>query len=214
MSKTKLILIRHGQSIGNLNRVYLGHTDWDLSELGYQQADLVCDFLKNEKIDAVYSSDLMRAYNTVLPIANQRGLSIIKNKNLREIFAGEWEGKHYEELVSEYEKPYHIWKTDIGNAGCTGGETVIVLQKRIFDEIRKIAEENMGKTVCIGTHATPIRTLNAAVNNISKDEMYQIPWATNASVTVLEYNNCKFTMLKYGEDAFLGDAITVFGRNI
>ena len=54
-------MIRHGQSIGNLNRVYLGHTDWDLTELGYKQAELVCEYLKDEKIDIIYSSDLIRA---------------------------------------------------------------------------------------------------------------------------------------------------------
>lgn len=214
MSKTKIFLIRHGQSIGNLNRVYLGHTDWDLTELGYLQSEAVCKYLHDEKIDVIYSSDLIRAYNTVSPIAKQRGMSIIKNKNLREIYAGEWEGKNYEELVSRYAKEYEIWKTDIGNAGCTGGETVLELQRRIYDEILKIAKENKGKTVLIGTHATPIRTLNAVINKVAKDEMHQIPWATNASVTVIEYENDEFKMLEYGEDAFLGDAVTAFGKNI
>ena len=44
--------------------------------------------------------------------------------------------------------------------------------------------------------------------------MHQIPWATNASVTVIEYENDEFKMLEYGEDAFLGDAVTAFGKNI
>jgi len=214
MNKTKLILIRHGQSIGNLNRVYLGHTDWDLTELGYKQAELVCEYLKDEKIDIIYSSDLIRAYNTVLPLAKQRNMEIIKDEKLREIYAGEWEGKHYEELVTVYAKEYEIWKTDIGNAGCTGGETVLELQNRIYNEILKIAKENEGKTILIGTHATPIRTLNATINNVKKDEMCNIPWATNASVTVLEYVEGKLKMLQYGDDAFLGNDITAFGKNI
>ena len=75
--KTRLILIRHGESLGNSKRIILGHTDWDLSELGYRQAALAADALADRKVDAVYSSDLIRAYNTVLPMARSRGLSVI-----------------------------------------------------------------------------------------------------------------------------------------
>ena len=60
-NKTKIILIRHGESLGNANRTMLGHTDLDLSPLGYTQAETTANHLKNEKIDAIYSSDLIRA---------------------------------------------------------------------------------------------------------------------------------------------------------
>ena len=51
INKIKIILVRHGQSIGNQTRVFLGHTDLDLSELGYKQANATAEYLKNEKID-------------------------------------------------------------------------------------------------------------------------------------------------------------------
>ena len=213
--KTKIILIRHGQSIGNLERKFLGHTDLDITELGYQQADCVAEYLKNEIIDVIYSSDLQRAYHTVVPIAKKRNLEIIKNKELREIYAGDWENVYADDLCKDYEKDYGIvWKTDIGNARCTNGESVVELQKRVMTELIKIAKENQGRTVCIGTHATPIRTICAAINNISKDEIKNIPWATNASVTRVEYENGKFKMISYGEDEFLGNIKTVMFKNI
>ena len=59
--KTKIYIIRHGHSLGNLTRTFLGHVDLDLSDLGYKQADCTADALKNEKIDIIYSSDLSRA---------------------------------------------------------------------------------------------------------------------------------------------------------
>ena len=58
MYNTKLIFLRHGQSIGNLERRLLGHTDLDLSELGYRQAESAAYALKDEKIDFIYSSSL------------------------------------------------------------------------------------------------------------------------------------------------------------
>ena len=65
--KTTLYLVRHGQSLGNLNEQMLGHTDLDLSELGYRQAAATFERLKDTHFDAVYSSPLQRAYNTVCP---------------------------------------------------------------------------------------------------------------------------------------------------
>lgn len=210
----KFLIVRHGESLGNLNNIYLGHTDWDLSERGYHQAEMTAEFLKNEKIDVIYSSDLIRAYNTVLPMARQRGMEIIKDRNLREIYAGLWEGKKYDELSSVYEKEYDVWKKNIGNARCTGGESVMELQDRIINELTKIAEENEGKTVLIGTHATPIRALAAAANNVSKDFMYEIPWAVNASVTTAEYLNGKFVIKEYGRADFMGECMTKLSSNV
>ncbi len=214
MNETKFIIIRHGQSIGNLQRKFLGHTDLDITELGYKQADAVAEYLKDEKIDAVYSSDLQRAFHTVEPIANKRALKVIPMQGLREIFAGDWENEYADVLKNEFEKDYSIWKNDIGNARCTNGESVLELQQRVLDEIIKIAEENPGKTVCIGTHATPIRVLNAAARGISKDEIKDIPWASNASVTRVIYKDGKFEMLSYSEDEYLGDFRTVMFKGV
>ncbi len=211
---TKLIIIRHGQSIGNLNERFLGHTDLDLSEKGYKQAEMTAEFLSNVHIDKIYSSDLIRAYNTVFPVAQSRDLYIIKNKNLREIYAGEWENMTYDYLTKHFPKEYTIWKTDIGNARCNGGESVIELQKRIYTEFEKIAKDNDGNTICIGTHATPIRTFYAACKSINKDDMHKIPWASNASVTTAYYKNGKFEIEEYGYDKHLGELSSKFNSNI
>lgn len=214
MDTTKLIIIRHGESLGNLNKIYLGHTNWDLSELGYRQAEITANYLADVKIDAVYSSDLLRAYNTVLPIAKMRGLEIIKDKNLREVFAGEWEGKSYDELWENYSDDFKIWRTDIGNARCTGGESVMELKDRIFNAVKKIAKENSGKTVCIGTHATALRALNGACNNISKDDFKNIPWVSNASVTYAEFDGENLIMTEYGKDDFLNSFKTTVSSKV
>ena len=99
---THIFLVRHGQSIGNEKREFLGHTDKDLSSLGYEQAARTAEFLAYEDIDVVYSSDLIRAYNTAIPHADMRNLKVIPEKALREIFAGKWEGMRVEDIISEY----------------------------------------------------------------------------------------------------------------
>ena len=117
-----LYLIRHGESLGNKTRTYLGHTDLDLSEKGYMQAECASRYiLSNLKIDKIYSSDLIRAYNTVLPVAKALNLEITTDKDLREIYAGYWENQKYEYLMEKYADTYNSWLTDIGNAKCDGG---------------------------------------------------------------------------------------------
>ena len=101
----KLIIIRHGQSLGNAQKRYLGHTDVDLSELGKHQAQIAADYFKDYNISAIYSSDLLRAYNTALPHARLHGLSVNKDEKLREVFLGEWEGCPIDVLREKWLSP-------------------------------------------------------------------------------------------------------------
>lgn len=214
MNTTHIYLIRHGESQGNHRHVFLGHTDLDLTQKGHMQAEKTAAYLKDIHADVIYSSDLIRAYNTALYTAQLKGMNIIKNKNLREIFAGEWENKPYDELREKYENEYNTWVNNIGMARCNGGESVKELQRRIVDEIKTLAQENEGKTIFIFTHATPIRSLKAACDNKTLEEIKDIPWASNASVTSAEYNNGKITVKEYGLDSFMGDMKTILPKNV
>lgn len=201
----RMIFVRHGQSLGNKERAFLGHTDLDLSVLGYEQAELTAEFLKDRKIDKIYSSDLMRAYHTSLPLANILKLEPEKQEELREIFAGEWENKGYDYLTANYPDSYGIWKNDIGIAHPDCGESVCDLQKRIVEQVKKIARENEGKTVAVFTHATPIRVLFAYIRGLKPSEIKNLPWATNASVSEAEFSEEGFTEISYSIDSFLGN---------
>ena len=83
---TELYLIRHGQSLGNFERRFLGHTDLDLTPLGYKQAQCAAAFFKDIKIDAVYSSDLLRAFNTAKAVADEKPAAICILSHLIDIF--------------------------------------------------------------------------------------------------------------------------------
>ena len=96
--KTTVIMVRHGESESNKENIFTGQMNTELTELGLRQAELAAEALKNVHIDRIYASDLTRAYNTGLPIAKSHGLMIEKNENLREIFAGDWEGLGFDEI--------------------------------------------------------------------------------------------------------------------
>ena len=88
--KTTLILVRHGNSVTNVTNTFAGSLDAELNEMGNKQARLTAEYLKKFKIDKIYSSDLKRAYNTAVPIAEFHNMKIEKNEGLRELFAGDW----------------------------------------------------------------------------------------------------------------------------
>ncbi len=211
---THIYLIRHGESEGNKRKAFLGHTDLDLTETGRNQAQNTAEFLKDIHADVIYSSDLKRAYSTALHTAEMKCLDIIKSKNLREIYAGEWENGLFSDLEKNFKESYAVWLNNIGRAKCDGGESVEELQLRIVDEITRIAEKHIGKTVLIFTHATPIRVFKAFCDGYTIDEIKDIPWATNASVTHVMYSDGRFEIQEYGTDYFQGNDITILPPNV
>lgn len=215
MQSTKIYLVRHGESIGNLERRFLGHTDLDLTDLGYKQADCVAEYFKDTKVDSIYSSDLKRAYNTVKPLAQNKGLEIALSKNLREVFAGDWEGTLYADIEKNTPSHWSAWgRADSENMGPKNGETMRMLQDRIYKELLKIAGENEGKTVVVGTHATPIRVITNLLTLHNLNCLCDTPWTANASVTLLAFDGEKFALEFTNERSHLGSLVTVLPPNI
>ena len=204
MEKTRILLIRHGESEANRERRFAGHSDFPLTEKGRRQAECTADYIaRTYSVDRVYASDLCRAYDTALAVARRFSLEVIPEPDLREIFAGEWEGLPFDEIRARFDKDFELWTSDIGNSACTGGEKVSQLQSRVLTALLRIAEENPGKTVAIGTHATPIRATECALRGKSLSEMHEVPWVSNASVTELCYADRALSLVSVGESRHL-----------
>ena len=105
---TEIYLIRHGESQANEKNVFIGHGDLDLTEKGKKQAELTAEYLKACHFDVIYSSDLLRAYHTAEATAKKLGLPIVKDERLREIDAGEWDFKTFDDLEKEYQESYGV----------------------------------------------------------------------------------------------------------
>lgn len=193
---TKLILVRHGQSEANLTRTYAGHSHIPLTELGKKQADRAGKYIsENYKVDKIYASDCLRAFTTACGIANHLGMmEICTDYRLREVEAGKWEGRSFIELEKAYPEEYEKWRSDILNFWNEDGETVRQMHERFFPAVKEIAEKNDGKTVVIATHATPVRSMTTQVIYGSIDRMDEVPWAKNASITVINYENGEFSL--------------------
>lgn len=205
--KTKILIVRHGESVGNAERRFLGHTDKDLSERGYLQAARTAEFLKNENIDAIYSSSLIRAYNTAKPHAELRGLDVITSDNLREIYAGSWENLLVTEIIAGWESEFiGGWRENFGTYTLPDGESVIHAGERMYAEVKRIAEKNIGRTVLIGTHAAVIRAFFGKILKIPAEELAaRCNFPTNASVSVVYYDGKDLIPGEYSHDAHLAD---------
>ncbi len=211
---TKIILIRHGESMANSEGIFAGHLNVDLSPKGELQAQKTAEYIaENFKVDRVLASDLKRAYRTADFTAKKFGLKTEPDQRFREIEAGEWDGKLFDKLPIDYPQDYALWKTDIGNALCTGGESVKDLSTRIMKALTDVALKNDGKTVVIGTHATPVRAAMTMVLFNDINEMKNVRWAKNASVTVLEYDG-EWKLTLQGFDEHLEGIDTFLPANV
>lgn len=201
--KTIIYLIRHGQSMANEMNKFAGYTDFPLSKLGEKQAARTAEYFNDIMVDAVYSSDLARAFDTVKVIADKKGLQVIPSRALREMHCGVWEGVDFDIVTTKYAETFNVWKDDIWSLQCEGGESTPEVFKRVDDEVRRIANKHIGETVVLGAHALVVRIFcgQFMVNDLKK--LQEVPWPTNASVTKLEYENGEFRVVTYSFDEHL-----------
>ena len=199
---TKIILLRHGESLGNAIRAYLGHTDLDLSPLGYSQAEYTAEFFGEYKVDAIYSSPLIRAYHTAEPHARRRNMPITVLEGVKEIYLGDWEGLTHDKIMEGWEKEFcEGWRKNFGTFTPPAGESIISLGERIFEAILALARENRGKTVLVATHAAAIRSFWGKISGISPEELNdRVPFPANCSFSVVYYDG---DTLIPGEYSFL-----------
>ena len=213
---TVIYLIRHGESEANHRDIFMGHGDIDLSETGRKQACVTAKYLYSQepRPDAIYSSDLKRAYHTAEKTAELYGMPVIQDAGLREIDAGLWEYLTFPELRERFTESFALWSNNIGLAGCDGGETVAQLQRRIVAAVTRIAGKHKNGNVFLFFHATSIRVFAAHCLGKKPEEIKDVPWPANASVTKVDYDGEKFRMLEYSQDGFMGDLLTKLPDNV
>lgn len=212
---TTILLIRHGESVANRDDVFAGNYDAELLPHGFLQAKCSAKYIKeNFKVTSVYASDLHRAYNTGKCIADAFSLPVTASKNLREISAGCWDGLKFSEIYERWPEEFTVWMNDLAHGSCPGGETVHQLGERVFGEIERIARENEGGTVVIATHATPVRVSYALAKYGSVERIAETKWPSNASVSVLYYDNGKWSCGEYSIDEHMGDLRTFLPEDV
>lgn len=215
MSKTTILLVRHGQSEGNVLGIFTGHSGYSLTEMGHKQAAITADYIeKNYKVDAVYSSDLPRAFQTAEHIAGCLDLPIITDCRFREISAGKWERKAFAVLGDLFPEDYGVWVNDTTNARCTGGESVQEVADRAVQGIMDVAAAHPGQCIVIATHATPIRASLWKIAGGTPEQFQKYNFGCNCAVSELIFEDGKISIVSANQAAHLQDCKTQLPSNI
>ena len=218
MFDTRIILVRHAQGEGNLKGEFHGQYPSDLTPLGVTQAECTAKYLENFKIDVAFASDIPRAFSTAKIIAEKHGVSVTKEEGLREINGGVWEQMKFDDIVVEYPEEYNVWKNDLGNCTCPGGESIRHLADRVKKAVERIVRENAGKTILLGTHATPSRVMGCVWKGMDITEIVNLKWVPNASVSIADYDSktLEFELKEYAfcEHLLKEGLVTELPKNI
>lgn len=162
----RLTLIRHGQTYGNvtstLDTIYPGA---DLTDLGRTQADSLVDRLAERRLDSIYVSNLVRTQQTAEPLAAAREVTPLVRDGLREIEAGDLEGRNDTEAIREYIGTLVAWIKGDTTARMGGGVAAPTVLSRFDDVVREIETSGTDDVAIVAheaviTYWTVSRTLH------------------------------------------------------
>lgn len=181
----RLLLIRHGESVGNAERRLQGHLDSPLNDRGRQEAALLAERLSRLQIDSIYSSPLIRASETAALIAAQHGLTVTHREALQERDVGKAAGLTRKEILErfpDFDFARADRRLDVDVPGWEQNDTFNERVGRILDDI---TTSHDGQTVAAITHGGVIAAICRRVLNLPVVRPGPFVIA-NASITTIE----------------------------
>lgn len=197
---TKIYIVRHCETEGNLKQIFQGHCDLPITELGYKQLEALKNRFSNIHIDSVYSSPLLRAKETGLHIIGDKNLPLQLDDGLIELNGGVIEGKLYENIYEEFPGFREMWVNHPEDFAPPKGEKMTDAYKRIWNTVLKIAKENKDKTIACATHGGVIRCLLCKLIKNDIKALSTIDFVGNTAVTLIEFDDEFNYNLKFGND--------------
>jgi broad specificity phosphatase PhoE len=188
METTRVLLVRHGQSQGNAEGRFGGHSPTPLSELGRRQAEATARALARERVTAVYSSDLLRAVQTAEPLARATGLEVFKTPALRERSVGLMEGLTFEEAAAAHPDEYAaLLRRDFEHV-LAGGESYRQLLDRSAAELDRAVERHRGGTVALFSHTGTICILALHLMGALDAPALKPVWLSSSNCAVARFS--------------------------
>ena len=199
--KSKLVLVRHGQSEWNAKNLFTGWKDPKLTDLGIQEAIKAGDLLetRNLKFDLMFTSDLFRAQETgrlILEQMNHTDIQIIKDQSLNERNYGDLAGLNKDEAREKWgEEQVHIWRRSF-DVPPPGGESLKNTAERVlpYFEIEIMPKVKEGLNILIAAHGNSLRALVMELEKISSEEIVKLEIATGDPLTY-EYSKGDFVRI-------------------
>ncbi len=201
---TTVYLIRHGETDWNLTGRWQGHADVPLNAVGLRQARLLGQRLAQEQVrfDAIYSSDLTRAYQTAWELGAAVRVAVQLVPNLREIDLGVWSGHTSAELQARFPEEFALVAAgqDIPRGG---GETIRAMRHRVVEAVEALVAQHRGETLGIVTHGGCIRALLSHAVRLDGEEFRHFPHIGNTSISVVRVGHAGWETVLVNDMAHL-----------
>jgi 2,3-bisphosphoglycerate-dependent phosphoglycerate mutase len=198
--KTTIFLVRHGETEWNVEGRIQGHTDIPLNALGLAQAAATGARLRNERFDAIYSSDLERAYSTALPAADAS--RIVREPRLRERHLGVLQGLDGYEANLDQAAAWKAFKGRDPEAPLEGGERLGEFARRAVDFFEEAVARHAGGRVLIVTHGGLLDAAYRHAKGMPLSATRDFP-IYNASINVLQHEDGKWQVESWGDISHL-----------
>jgi probable phosphoglycerate mutase len=163
---TRIIAIRHGETLWNVDARLQGHLDIPLNDVGRWQAERLGQALADEPITAIYASDLSRAHDTALCVGHTTGVSVAIEPGLRERHFGEFQGKTMAEVEATFPEQAQRWRQRDPAFAPTGGESLVVLRERVLATVEKLAAQHPGELIALVGHGGVMDILYRAATRL------------------------------------------------
>ncbi|MBI4918765.1 histidine phosphatase family protein [archaeon] len=187
----KLYFTRHGETLGNLDKICQGHTQGILTENGKEQARRLGERLRNEHFKAIYSSDLQRAIDTAKSVAqHHQNTPLYLVQELREKHHGNLQGRSLNDLTEEELRLDKIFDYRSGN-----GESWLDVYNRIVKFFEEIYSKHQNDNVLFVTHGGTTKMLTCKLRNIPAKNFFSVKGLSNTGLSIYEINKNNYTEL-------------------
>jgi 2,3-bisphosphoglycerate-dependent phosphoglycerate mutase len=207
MEVTRIFAIRHGETAWNVDTRIQGQLDIGLNDLGHWQASRVAMALQDEPIEAIYSSDLSRAFDTAQAIAKRANppLAVTPDVGLRERHFGHLQGKTWADIESEWPQDAKLWRGRDPHWSPEGGESLTVLRARISQCVNQLAAPHTGQSIVLVAHGGVMDVLYRLATQ--QDTQAPRTWHLgNAAINRLLWTPQGLSLVGWGDVSHLQDA--------
>jgi probable phosphoglycerate mutase len=206
---TEILLIRHGETDWNVEKRLQGHCDIALNAEGVRQAAALGHVLRDEPLDAIYSSDLQRARDTAQAIAAVRGMTLQTDPGLRERCFGAFEGLVHSEISERYPADFLAWKRRDLDARYTEGErraeTLREFAARALASVARVASMDGHQRIAVVTHGGVLDTLYRHAYGLGYEHARNFD-VLNGSINRLQWDGTRFHVLQWADVSHLAQA--------
>lgn len=188
MKQIRIFIARHGQTDYNMRGLLQGRgIDAPLNETGFKQADQLSSYLNGYGADALFSSSLIRTWQTAEPLRKAKNLDIVRDTNLDEMDFGDFEGKPYLDAAKELDDIQKFWKRGELDVPVPGGESPRQVFDRANSAFHDIVDNFTGTSLMMVLHGRLIRILVSEWLGMGLKNMHKIEHQ-NAAINQLVYD--------------------------